>query len=219
MRSHLPQPVFDQLSLLTRGLDEGLQADGHFVSKAIEVTKAFDQNWIDSALRRGVLGFVAAEVAQLHDIPYATLANGGFEAKIIHDGITRSFRLRQARLTNRTMLKVTSSTDSLLTKKARGTNRSFFDDNVESVSDDEFWILAYLMDGPTRTLKNVYAAFPNGTIGDKAPYTLTFDDVVPIPLAVPTPPSFPESDDDLHLGDDEGEDEDREDEEGTEGAA
>jgi hypothetical protein len=195
--SHLPDPVMDKLRYVVRELDEGLQAGTHKVSQAIAVDSAFNEGYVDSNLTRAL---VCSIIRSVPGVSVEELSNGGCELGISHKGIERRFRLRRAERDSRNFLVVKVSSDSFLAQKVR--NPTLFDQEpMEVIETNELWVLAYLMNRPTRTLLEVFAARPTGLLGDEPPYKLEFGAMVEIPISAPIPPRFRQEDEDLDLGD------------------
>jgi hypothetical protein len=202
MMSHLPEPVLASLKSLVLGLDEGLQADSHKVAKAIAVDGAFDHKYIDSGLTRALIYSNVKRVA-VSGVEIVPLGNGGCEAAILHDRVERRFRFKKAMYDQRGALSVTVSSDSLLTHIAKQPN--LFDTSTEPAAEER-WVLPYLLDPVTRTLREIWAALPTHVLGRNPPYRLAFGPVFRLPLGSPAPRAFPTRDEDLELPDEEEED-------------
>jgi hypothetical protein len=196
--------VFKRLKSLACGLEEGLQEESHKVATAMAVHPAFNQGYVDSPLMRALICNIARSVAG-RGISIEVLPNGGCEASIIYKGVERLFRLRKATRDADGRLDVRVSSDSLLTHRARA--MQLFDDEsfepIEPAEQVEQWVLPYLIDPRTRTLKEVFAALPIDTVNEHAPFRLILQDIVQIPHTTPPPSGFRKDDDDLDLGGEE----------------
>jgi hypothetical protein len=202
MMSHpLPDPVLDRVKRFVWGLEEGLQAAAHKVGSAIAEHPAFDARWVESPLIRALISSTAQSLAA-NGVRVESLANGGAEISITHDGIERRLRLKRADLDSYGRLDVRTSSDGILAATAR--DPSLFDDPDEVDPERvEQWVLAYLLHPGTRTFRSVSAGRVVGFLTTSPPYRLALADLVVIPHIAPPPLGFPSNQDDLDLGVDE----------------
>ncbi|HEX2040909.1 MAG TPA: hypothetical protein VHF47_14390 [Acidimicrobiales bacterium] len=210
MESHLPPAVLSPLTSLLQAMEEGLQAESHRVSRALDVHSAFNRGFVDSTLTRALLSSLGENATAGTTITFVDLSNGGCEFVIVDSGRERRFRLKSAGRYRNGGLRVTVNSDSFLTHEVR--ERELWDDPAEEQPGTvEQWVLAYRMNPMTRTFLDVWAALPIGLIGETSPYRLAFGPVIEITLTPPVPPPFQRDEDDLDFDDDEG------DEQGDEG--
>jgi hypothetical protein len=201
MESHpLPAPVIKRITRLVCGLEEGLQAQGHLIDRAISINPAFDQGFVESPLHRALIRSIIQSVAG-RGMSVEPLGNGGCELLHVHGGIERLFRVKKAQLDADGRLEVRSSTDSLLTQKAQVMRLFDVDTHepIEHAGRSEQWILAYLLNPVTRTLKRVIAGRLVDYANDHPPFRLVLGDVEEIPFSAPLPGDFKATDDDLDL--------------------
>lgn len=200
MSHPLPQPVLDLLTPLARGLDEGLQAEGHHVDTGIAVHPAFDQSYVDANLTRAMVCSIVRSL-DLPGLSVEILPLGGCEVRSFHEGVERLFRLRRARRDADGYLDVRVSSDSILTTKVNPPTLFGPDatELFEPETENEQWVLPYLISGSTRTLIEMSAALPIGTRNEHSPFRLILDQIVRVPHTPVSPPSFPTTEEDLDI--------------------
>ena len=204
--SHLPPDVLTSLTYLGQEVDEALQSEAHAVGTAQSASEDYDQGWVESHLRRAHL-YPSVRGVRQNAFGVEELKNGGCEIVSHCDSIERRFRWRRARLNREGRLVVTANTDSILTHAAR-THTLWDSLEDRPPSTVQQWVLAYSFDRNSGGLGFLFAGWVSGTRNENAPYILTFvDPIDQIPLAAPEPPPFRADDEDLDLGDDEGEEE------------
>jgi hypothetical protein len=199
MTSHpLPGPVLKTLTTFVQGLDEALQAEAHKVEQAVAVDDAFDRRYVAAVLTRSLICSIAhtlrGDALFVEELP-----NGGCELWNVDAAIERRFRFRRVTRDQYGLLDVRTSSDSLLAGKAREATLSLFDEPVTLPSETEQWVLAYMLEPATQTLKELSAARIIGFMNDRAPFRLKLGDVTRIALSASLPPAFQGTNDDLEL--------------------
>lgn len=201
MKSPLPTPVFHRLTDFVQQLEDGVAARSHNVERAVSIDDAFDRRWVDTGLTRAVIHHVAMGYRS-RGVRVEDLGNGGAEARIAFGRVDRHFRLRRAKFDADGRLDVRVSGESFLRKRADIQHSLFETDPVVlDTAEAEQWVLAYTIEPTTRTLLDVFAAYPTGYANLKSPYRLILDHVARIPLATPPTTFRGRSNEDL-FGDD-----------------
>lgn len=190
----IPPTTLRQLQAVVSLIDETLQEKGYLLMKVGQVDVAFDQGWIESALRRAMIG------TAIDDGGWMTEAKqlGGREIIVIEGRVQRSFRLRSARRDSLGRLVVVASNDSLLAAPEVGVQESLF--GPPPVERSEQWVLAYVLDPVIGCLKEAVAARPVDFASGR-PGRLKFAHEIPVSPAAFEPPPFRVSDEDLELPD------------------
>lgn len=192
--------MFRQLTDFVQHLDDGVAARSHNVERAVAIDDAFDRGWVDTGLTRAVIHRVATSY-RARGVRVEDLGNGGAEARIAFGRVDRHFRLRRAKFDADGRLDVRVSGESFLRKRADIQHSLFETDPVIlGTAEAEQWVLAYTVEPTTRTLLDVFAAYPTGYANAKSPYRLILDHVVRIPLATPPSTFRGRSDEDLFGG-------------------
>lgn len=196
----LPEPVLQRLQAIVTLLEDGLQERVHKVDTARRADRAFRRRFTESPLRRSLLCDIVSS-ANIPGIRVHELGNGGCELSIVHAGIERRFRFKNATLDKYGRLVVTASSDSILTPQPRPA--TLWDPEEASTARAfEQWVLAYLLDPHTRTFAGVTAGRVVGIKNGRSPFKLLLDDLIPFIITSPTAASFLGDDDDLDLGED-----------------
>lgn len=197
----LPSPVVDLLTQMAEALDEGLQAEGHNVGTAMTVHSSFDEGYIASPLRRGLVSGIVRGVG-IPGLRFRAVGNGGCEVHNVHEDVVRRFRLKSAKRDVDGRIDVRVGTDSILTHRARAA--TLFDTSEPEQGTmfpaDEIWLLPYMVSPVTWTLNEMYVGLPVGTVNEHPPFRLVLDHVVRLHHLTPPPPSFRATSEDLDLG-------------------
>lgn len=196
----LPEPVLRKLQAIVTLMDEGLDERTHNVDAARRKDRAFRRKFTESPLRRSLLCDILTQ-ANLHGVKVHELGNGGCEVAIVHKGVERRFRLKQAVFDRYGRLVVTASSDSILTPQPRPATLWDQEPDTE-VSTFQQWVLAYTLDTRTNTFASVTAGRVVGIKNQRSPFKLLLDDLVAFALTPPPSTDFLGADDDLDLGED-----------------
>lgn len=190
----IPIRSLRQLQAVAMLLDDVLQSQGHLVEKVGDLEPSFDQTWIESVLRRALLG-AAVETGpwQVQSMQF-----GGREILITEAGVERRFRLRSAFRDASGRLVVTAGSESILSRQNEVLQGVLF--GPPPVVRSEQWVLAYVIDRQTKTLAEVVAAKPFDFANGK-PGRLRFSEEIAITFASPEPRPFRGQEDDLELPD------------------
>jgi hypothetical protein len=181
---------------LTQEIEDRLQADGHRISQAIELSAAFNEGYVESTLLRSL---VAAAVSST-GVPVVELANGGRDIIVPQGERHLIFRLKKAER-DALGLRVLAGSDSVFSAPVG--QGSMFPTLVPN--DVERWVLALIFDDDNMLVEAV-AARPIGFRASR-PGRLLFDqNQFSLPIGSPSPPSFDGDDEDLEIPD-EGEEE------------
>ena len=207
MSHPLPHPVRELLSSFACRLDDGLQAEAHKVAVATAVHPAFQARWVESTVTRALIAAKAAPLGG-NGLCVEELGSGGIEVYSTLDGVKRRFRLKRAVRDQHGSLDVRVSSDSLLAVSAER-QASLFDPEVEPepAATVQRWVLAYILDPSTRTLREISAARIIGFATHHSPFRLALADIMRIPHNLPLPPRFDPKQDEEDLGMDDGQEE------------
>ena len=188
----LPQFTLRQLALAATLIDTALQTKGYLFDKVGQLDPAFDQGWVETVLRRALIGSAVDEGG----LPVDVMQLGGREIILTEGQVQRCFRIRSARRDALGRLVVLASNDSLLSKPDVGIQGRLFGPPVASRTEQ--WVLAYIYDPAVQALKEIVAALPVGFANGR-PGRLKLAHEVVIPVPVFEPPPFKGLDEDLEL--------------------
>jgi hypothetical protein len=188
----LPPITVRQLRAVVSVIDETLQEKGYLLAKVGQVDAAFEQAWIESALRRAMIGAAIDEGGWTVEAKQL----GGREIIVIERRVQRCFRLRSGRRDSSGRLAVVASNDSLLSTSDVGLQPTLF--GPRPAERSEQWVLAYVINPTTGGLLEAVAARPTGFANGR-PGRLRFDHEFQIQPSEYEPPSFRGLDEDLEI--------------------
>lgn len=201
MSPGLPKALLNDLERVVRGLEEGMQAEGHTVGVAMDANESFHRSWVETDLCRAALSVLVRDLI-VDKFLFEDLGNGGVEISRIDAGVDRRFRLKKATRDSKGLLITVNAESKILTlPPPRGL--TLFDDEAQRTARPpkvEQWVIAYILNS-THTFEEVSVAKVAGRDGL---CRLKLTDVVRIPHEAPPPPDFkPPAEDDLDLGDED----------------